>query len=229
MNIILKRIYEMCDREYKEFQQLLIPSVFPEAVLGLRSPRAMKIAKEFTGTKEGDLFLATLPHKYYDENVVHAYMLGIIKEDFDAKKKRISSFLPYVDNWAVCDGLCAHLKSFFKDKEKAFPFVLECISSNEEYTKRFGLVTLTCYYIQPEYIDRIIEIAISQKSEDYYVNMAIAWLLSICLVKEYEKTITVFQNPVLPKFVHNKSIQKAIESHQIDREKKEYLRGLKIK
>ena len=229
MNAVLARIYELCDPKYKEFHQRLIPSVESERVLGLRSPDAMKIAKEFTGTKEGELFLGEGGHKYYDENVVHAFMLGRLKEDFDSKKERILSFLPFVNNWAVCDGLVSHLKAFFSDKEKAFPFVLECIKSETVYTVRFGLVALTDYYICPLYIDRILEIALNIKSEEYYINMALAWLLSICLVKDYEKTLPFFEKNLLPKWVHNKSIQKATESYRICREKKEHLRSLKIK
>ena len=190
---------------------------------------AQKIAKKHADTGAGNEFLSSLPHKYYDENVVHAFMLGKLKCNSEELKRKIIEFLPYVDNWAVCDGLCSHLKSFFKSKEDFFPFVLSCVDSYAPYTVRFGLVCLLNYYIERDYIERILEIATRVKSNEYYVNMAIAWLVSFCLIKEYDSSLPLIEEKRLDKWVHNKSIQKACESHQIDTHKKDYLRSLKIR
>lgn len=229
METILKEILACADPLYREFHSKLIPTVDKCSVLGLRSPLAHKIAKKFANTDTGDAFLSSLPHKYYDENIVHAFILGNLKCDNRTLEKRITAFLPFVDNWAVCDGLCAHLKNFFKEPSIAYAFVTECVKSNAPYTVRFGIVSLLTYYIDGEHIEDIIKICKSIKSDEYYVNMAIAWLLSFCLIKEYEKTVPLIEEKCLDKWVHNKAIQKSCESYQIDETKKTYLRSLKIK
>ena len=229
MDTILNEILENRDLEYREFHKKLIPNIEEGKILGLRSAIAHTIAKKYANTSAGEDFLHSLPHRYYDENIVHAFMLGRIKKDKGAIKDLITEFLPYVDNWAVCDGLCAHLKSFFKSPEDVYDFVLECVKSKEPYTIRFGLVCLLDYYISDTYIDDILSICKSVKSEEYYVNMAIAWLISFCLIKEYEKTISLIEKRTLDKWVHNKSIQKALESYRVPLDKKDYLRSLKIK
>ena len=229
MGTILDELILAADPSYKEFHSKLIPTIYKNLVLGVRAPMAQKIAKKYTNTDVGNDFLSSLPHKYYDEYVVHAFMLGNLKCDSITLKCYVTSFLPYVDNWAVCDGLCAHLKWFFKNKEALFPFVLSCVESSEPYTVRFGLVSLLNYYIESNYIEHILEIATRIKSDEYYVNMAIAWLISFCLIKEYDSTLPLVESKRLDKWVHNKSIQKACESYQIDKSKKNYLRSLKIK
>ena len=186
MEVLLNEIQALSDPAYKEFQSKLIPTVNKDTVLGLRSPMAQKIAKKYANTDTGKAFLSALPHRYYDENMVHAFMLGCLKCDFAKLKQYIETFLPYVDNWAVCDGLCAHLKNFFKEPNRACAFVSECVSGNAPYTVRFGLVCLLSYYIDKEHIGDILEICKSIKSDEYYVNMAVAWLVSYCLIKEYQ-------------------------------------------
>ena len=229
MDIILNEIIKNADPNYKEFQGKLIPNIERDKILGLRSPMAQAIAKKYVGTNEGDLFLHSLPHRYYDEDIVHAFMLGRLRDDTEEIKSLVINFLPYVDNWAVCDGLCAHLKNFFKIPCQVYDFVVDCTKSDEPYTIRFGLVCLLNYYITPQYIDSILEICVNINSGEYYVNMAVAWLLSFCLIKEYEKAIKLFEAKCLDKWVHNKSIQKATESYRISKDKKDYLRSLKIK
>lgn len=229
METILKEIMECADPAYKNFHAKLIPVVDTGLILGVRAPLAQKIAKKYANTDTGEGFLNSLPHKYYDENIVHAFMLGKLRCEATELIKRISTFLPYVDNWAVCDGLCAHLKNLFKEPSTAYTFVTKCTENEAPYTVRFGLVCLLSYYIDNEHIGDILRICKKLKSEEYYVNMAIAWLLSFCLIKEYSATLPLFEEKSLDKWVHNKSIQKAIESYQIDNEKKTYLRSLKIK
>lgn len=229
MDAILEEIIKTADPAYKEFQQKLIPSVNRDSVLGVRAPRAQTIAKKYALTRVGDAFLSSLPHKYYDENIVHAFMLGALDCAEDELKSKIIDFLPYVDNWAVCDGLCSHLKSFFKNRDKHYGFALECAKSQSTYICRFGLVCLLLYYIDKAHLGDILEICRSVKSEEYYVKMAVAWLLSFCLIKEYEETLPLIKSKALPTWVHNKAIQKARESRQMTDTKKDFLKSLKIK
>ena len=229
MDTILTEIIKNADPVYRDFHKRLIPTVEENTVLGVRSPVAQAIAKKYANTPSGKEFLCSLPHRYYDENIVHAFMLGKLKCTQGELKAHIIEFLPYVDNWAVCDGLCAHLKNFFKNPCQVYDFVLECINSQGVYTLRFGLVCLLNYYITDEYIDRILEICTGIHSQEYYINMALAWLVSFCLIKQYDKTLPLIQRRRLSKWVHNKSIQKAIESYRINEEKKTYLRSLRIK
>ncbi|MBQ7789342.1 MAG: DNA alkylation repair protein [Clostridia bacterium] len=221
MSIILDEIVALCDNQYKEFSKKLIPGC--DNILGLRAPFARAIAKKYANTPIGSEFLSALPHKYHDENMVHAYMLGMQKDDTEKSKKMLIDFLPYVTNWAVCDSLCMSLKRFFKKPELVYDFVLECLKSDKTYTVRFGLVSLLDYYVDKKHIDDLIRISTNIKSEEYYINMALAWLLSVMLVKEYENTVVIFEKRLLPKWVHNKAIQKAKESYRINKEKKEYL------
>ncbi len=221
MSVILDEIVALCDDEYKEFSKKLIPGC--DNILGLRAPFGRAIAKKYANTTIASEFLSALPHKYHDENIVHAYMLGMQKDDTDKIKKRLSDFLPHINNWAVCDSLCMSLKSFFKKPNLVYDFVLDALKSDKTYTVRFGLVCLLDYYVDDEHIDALIQIATNIKSEEYYINMALAWLLSVMLVKQYENTVSVFEKGMLSKWVHNKAIQKAKESYRISKEKKEYL------
>ena len=227
MEIILKEIIECADPAYREFHAKLIPTVDSNTVLGVRSPLAQKIAKKYANTDTGNAFLCSLPHKYYDENIIHAFILGNLKCDRAQLQERISAFLPYVDNWAVCDGLCAHLKAFFTKPNEVYAFVRQCTRSTHPYTVRFGLVCLLSYYIDSEHITDILNICKEIRSDEYYVNMAIAWLISFCLIKEYSATLPLLEAHELNGWVHNKSIQKACESYRIEEEIKEYLKTLK--
>lgn len=229
MNIILKELFDVRDLRYKDFHKRLIPTINEDTILGVRAPLAQAIAKKYANADTGYAFLKELPHSYYDENIVHAFMLGNLKCEWNTLKSYISDFLPYVDNWAVCDGLISHLKSFFKNKDLAFSFVLDCLKSPLTYTVRFGLVALLNYYIDDTHIHQILEIARDIKSDEYYINMANAWLISFCLIKEYEKTLPLIEGRCLDKWVHNKSIQKAIESYRISNERKDYLKSLRFK
>ena len=229
MDEILKKIKDSADPAYRDFQSKLMPTVDRDTVLGLRAPLAHKIAKMYANTDTGKAFLLSLPHRYYDENIVHAFMLGNLKCTDEELQNHICAFLPYVDNWAVCDGLCAHLKSFFKSPDKAYSFVISCAKGEAPYTVRFGLVCLLNYYIDHAHISDILEICKDIHSEEYYVNMALAWLVSFCVIKEYGSTLPLLESKALDKWVHNKAIQKSCESYQINNDKKTYLRSLKIK
>ncbi|MBO5287633.1 MAG: DNA alkylation repair protein [Clostridia bacterium] len=245
INEILTEILTYADEKYKNFHSKLIPG--NDNVIGLRMPYAKEIARRYANTPLGNEFLASLPHRYYDEDIVHALMLGRLKADAGELKRLVSDFLPYVDNWAVCDSMCANLKNFFKKPSQVYDFVLSSLSSEYSFTVRFGIVSLLNYYIDSEHIDTILgecvrlshlvedgvgwrktPLGVSPYNENYYVNMAIAWLLSFCVVKEYSKAVKLFENRLLTKWVHNKAIQKSIESLRIDKATKEYLKTLKL-
>ncbi|MBR2024689.1 MAG: DNA alkylation repair protein [Clostridia bacterium] len=227
MDKILEEIILKKDDGYKDFHSKLVPNV--NNILGLRGPVAKEIAKKYANTDTGYAFLENLPHTYYDENLVHGYMLGFLKCDIDKTKEYIEKFLPYIDNWAVCDSMVCGLKRYFKNIDFVSNFVFDCLKSKKTYTVRFGLVSLLDYYVNDNYVDRIFEETLKIKSDEYYVKMAIAWLYSVCLVKRYEKTLPIIENKLLDKWTHNKAIQKAIESFRITNEQKQYLKNLKIK
>ncbi len=227
MNKILEEIILNKDDSYRKFHSKLVPNI--NNILGLRGPIAKQIAKKYANTDTGDAFLDSLPHTYYDEKLVHGYMLGYLKRDLNTLKRYLVDFLPYVDNWAVCDSMVCGLKNFFKNPDTVSEFIFSCLKSDKAYTVRFGIVSLLSYYINDKYIDMVIKSTLSIKSDEYYIKMAIAWLCSVCLVKQYDKAITVIENKQLDKWTHNKAIQKAIESFRITKEQKEYLRTLKIK
>ena len=227
MNNILDEIKNSADEKYGDFTAKLIPTVSRKKIIGVRAPIAKKIAKKYAGGTAGENFLSSLPHVYHDEYMVHAYMLGYPSLPFEDMKARILELLPYVDNWAVCDSLCASIKSFFGNRDLALDFVLFCLKSEHTYTVRFGLVCLLDYYIDEKHIDTLVSVAKTVKSEEYYINMALAWLVSIMLVKQYEKTLPIILGGALDLWVHNKSITKFAESRLPSREQKDYLKSLR--
>ena len=224
---IFNEIKNSADSSYKDFSAKLIPTLDKERILGVRAPMARKIAKKHASIKSGNEFLKSLPHNYHDENMVHAYMLGYTHATDEKMRDMILDFLPYVDNWAVCDSLCASLKFIGKDKEKNLDFLLEALKSEHIYTVRFGLVCLLNYYVSEKYIDVLLRAISEVKIEEYYINMALSWLISVMLVKEYSLTLPILESGQLSLWVHNKAIQKACESYRIKDTQKTYLTGLK--
>lgn len=227
MNNILNEIKINAEEGYGDFTAKLIPTLPREKILGVRAPNAKKIAKAYAKDEAGKSFLASLPHTYHDEYMVHAYMLGYLRLPFEEMKAQIAGLLPYVDNWAVCDSLCASIKHFFGNRDLALDFLTTCLKSGEIYTVRFGLVCLLDYYIDKKYIATLVSLVGTVKSEEYYVNMALAWLVSIMLIKEYEKTLPLILSGALDVWVHNKAISKFCESHQPSSEEKSYLKSLR--
>lgn len=228
MNPILTKLFECAEGDYKHFTKKLIPTLDEDAILGVRSGNLKKIAKAYSSKAEGNDFLCMLPHRYHDENMVHAYMLGYLKLDSDALKKHLLDFLPYVDNWAVCDSLASSVSSSLKNEALFYDFLIGLINDTHTYKRRFGIVCLI-YFINEKYIDCLISLMPKIKSQEYYVNMATAWLISFMLIKEYDHTLPLLKSKLLDPWVHNKAIQKAKESRQISKEAKDYLSTLKIK
>lgn len=222
---ILEKLFEMRDEKYAKFQANLIPTIDPKLFIGVRVPNARKLAKEIV--KEGgyEQFLNDLPHKYYDENMLHGLIVSENK-DWNECMKQVEEFLPYVDNWAVCDIMSP--KIFRKNKEKLLPLIEKWSASKDEYTCRFGIEMLMSYFLDEDFKKEYLEIPAKIKSDKYYINMMIAWFFATALAKQWDDTIVYIVEKRLEKWVHNKTIQKAVESRRITDAQKEYLRSCKL-
>ena len=223
---LLNKLFENQDKEYASFQAKLMPGIKEENVIGVRLPIARKIAKEYLKDEESKTFLKTLPHKYYDENIVHGMLISEIK-DYDTCIEEIERFLPYVDNWAVCDTMIP--KVLKKNKQDLLKKIKKWSKSKETYTCRFGIKMLMSFYLDEDFKEEYLEIPASVHSDEYYIQMMIAWFYATALAKKWDETIKYLENNKLDTWVHNKTIQKARESFRITDKQKEYLNTLKRK
>lgn len=221
---IQKRLLELSDEKNADFSAKLTPGIDREKFLGVRIPASRKLAKEIIKGNEHKDFLNSLPHKYYDENILHSILISEIK-DYDECVKYIDEFLPYVDNWAVCDTMSP--KAFNSEHERLMSDILRWVNSEQTYTIRFGLKILMAHFLDNDFKKEYLEIPARIKSNEYYINMMIAWFFATALAKQWDSTIMYIENGVLDKWVHNKTIQKARESYRITAEQKEYLKSLK--
>ena len=221
---IYDRLAAVRDEEYREFMIRLIPNVPPETVIGVRTPEMRKIAKEVFQGADRDAFLGSLPHRYYEENLVHFFMIAMIR-DFGACARAVEDFLPYVDCWPVSDQATPAV--FRKNHEKLLPYIKKWISSDRVYTARFGIRMLMNEFLGDDFRPEYPEAVASKKGEDYYLKMMIAWYFATALAKRYDEVIPYFEERRLDEWVHRKAIQKAIESFRVTEEHKEYLRSLK--
>ncbi|MBQ2872833.1 MAG: DNA alkylation repair protein [Bacilli bacterium] len=226
MEIITKILFENQDLKYREFNSKLIPNISKDNIIGVRVPVIRKIAKEIKDNSYIEEFFNELPHKYQEENILHGILLSNYK-DIDILLDKLDKFLVYADNWAVTDIISP--KIFKKYPNKVLDRIKIWINSSNEYVIRFGVVSLLQFYLDENFTSDILEMVSKIKSDYFYVNMAIAWFYSFALIKQYETTIKYFEDKKLDKWIHNKSIQKAIDSYRISKEKKDYLRKLKIK
>lgn len=226
MTKIQRKLFELSDKEYAKFQSKLTPSVDSAIFIGVRVPECRKLAKELykNNPAEVDDFLNSLPHKYYDENMLHGLLISEIG-DYNRCMKELEDFLPYVDNWAVCDIMSP--KCFRKHKNELLSAIELWTKSSEEYTVRFGLEMLMSHYLDDDFKPGILEIAAAVRSDKYYVNMMIAWFFATALTKQWNSTVSYIENNRLDPWVHNKTIQKARESYRITDEQKQYLLSLK--
>ena len=226
MEKITKELWALRDESYFQFHKKLIPNVPEERIIGVRTPALRKYAKEVAKRPEAYDFLQELPHEYYEENNLHGALLGLLYKDAESYLTELEKFLPYVDNWATCDMMGP--KVFKKNRPLVYEHVKRWIASGDTYTVRFGVVTLLGYFLEDAFVPEMLTLVAGIRSDEYYIKMAVAWYFSMALVKQYDATIPYLQNHVLPAWEHNKSIQKAIESYQIDKEMKQYLRSLKV-
>ena len=221
---ITDKLFELQDKEYGEFQAKLTPGIDKSQIIGVRVPAVRKLAKEYIKDEEAQEFLNTLPHEYYDENMLHGLLISEIK-DYENCIELIDKFLPYVDNWAVCDIMSP--KAFKKNKDKLIIKIKEWMKSKHTYTCRFGVEMLMSHFLDEDFKEEYLEMVSKIHSEEYYVQMVIAWLFATALAKQWDATIPYIENQKLDKWIHNKTIQKARESYRITDEQKEYLKGLK--
>lgn len=221
-------LFALKDENYRRFHAKLIPDIPIDNIIGVRTPVLRKYAKEVAKLQEANIFLESLPHIYYEENNLHGALLSLLyPKDIIAFMEQLERFLPYVDNWATCDMLSP--KIFKKHLPYVYERVQKWLQSDAVYTIRFGIVTLLGFYLDDAFEPEMLQLVANVRSEEYYVNMAVAWYFSMALVKQYDATLPYIQNRVLEPWTHNKSIQKAIESRRIPQETKAYLRGLKIR
>ena len=220
---IVKKLLSMQDLEYKAFHSKLMPTVDENRIIGIRIPVLRKFSKQLTAN-EAKEFLQNLPHFYYEENNLHAFIIERIG-DYDECINAVNEFLPFVDNWATCDSL--RPKVFKKHLPELLEQIKMWINSEYTYTVRFGLEMLMCYYLDEAFSTEILSLAASVKSEEYYVKMMLAWFFATALAKQYEATLPFIENDILDNWTHNKTVQKAVESYRITDEQKDYLKKLK--
>ncbi|MGP1430853.1 MAG: DNA alkylation repair protein [Treponema sp.] len=221
------RLFAMQDSAYKDFNKKLIPTVDEKTMIGIRTPVLKQFAKTLFKT-EPDLvtaFLGALPHQYFEENNLHAFLIENIK-DFDTALAETERFLPFIDNWATCDSFAPPL--FKKHPDEMYQKILEWIRSPHTYTVRYAIGLLLSNYLDSQFTPAALELVAGVHSEEYYVNMMIAWYFSFALIKQYDAAIPYIIDRKLAPFTHNKTIQKAIESRRIPAATKDYLRTLKI-
>ena len=216
----------MQDKKYAAFQAKLTPNLTLEDFIGVRTPDLKKFAKQLY--KEGGYqeFLNDLPHKCFDENQLHAFIIAEIK-DYDTCIKEVNNFLPYVNNWATCDQLSP--KSFKKNKDKLLKEIKVWIKSKETYTVRFAIGNLMRHYLEEDFDKKYPEMVSKVKSDEYYINMMIAWYFATALSKQYDSVLPYVTDNKLDVWTHNKTIQKAVESDRITPQQKDYLKSFKRK
>lgn len=225
MKTIQDRLFEYQDKEYAVFQVGLTPGITVDKCIGVRVPNVRKLAKEIVKEQNYDGFLRDLPHEYYDENMLHAAILSEIK-DVDKCMEYLEMFLPYVDNWAVCDTMKP--KIFAKNKELLMDRIKVWAESSHTFTCRFGMEMLMNHFLDKDFKPEYLEIPASVKSDEYYVKMMAAWFFATALAKQWDATIPyIEQNRLEDDWTHNKTIQKSRESYRILPEQKEYLKTLK--
>lgn len=224
---IKEKLFELADSKYKEFHSKLCPGT--NNIIGVRIPILRKYAKEIANQCEIKEILKQIDNKYYEEIMLQGMLIGIEKEEFKKVKKHIEEFIPKIDNWAVCDVFCAGLKITKKNKEEMWDFIQKYLKTDKEFEIRFAIVMILDFYIEEEYLQKNFKIFDNINSQDYYVQMAVAWAISICLIKFYDETIKYLSNANLDTFTYNKALQKAIESYRITDENKEKLRQMKKK
>lgn len=217
-------LYELSDEEYKKFHSGLCPNV--NDIIGVRLPKLREIAKNIA--KEDVIgFLDTYKCEFYEEKMIYGLVIGYMKSNFEIRLKYLDEFVPMIDNWAICDCTCSTYKFTNKNLEQMWKYLQKYINSQNEFEVRFACIMLMDYYLTDKYIDKVLEVYNNIKLEKYYVQMGVAWAISVAFVKYEEKTRKFLENNLLDKFTYNKALQKIIESNRIDKETKEEIRKMK--
>ncbi len=234
MTELQKRLFALQDTGYRDFQKKVIPSVPEERVIGVRTPELRRLAKDLRKQEPAlaDAFLGDLPHAFFDEDQLHAFLISLEK-DYEACIARVNAFLPFVDNWATCDQLSP--KVFGKHRDELLSEIGRWMASDHAYTVRFGMGMLMQWFLgedfRPEYPERVAAVRFRNGDEvdEYYVNMMRAWYFATALAKQYDTVLPMIEGQALDPWTHNKAIQKAVESYRITDEQKAYLKTLKVK
>ena len=233
-----EELFKLQDVKYRNFQKKLIPTVDPESVIGVRTPELRKLAKQLARLRTSktaadcktaadvEAFLKDLPHEYFDENQLHAFIVSEDK-DYERCMADVEEFLPYVDNWATCDQMSP--KVFKKNKDGLLLHVRKWLKSDRTYTVRFAIGMLMEHFLDDDFDPEYPKLVAKVKSDEYYVNMMIAWYFATALAKQHDAVIPYLEEQKLDVWTHNKTIQKARESYRITPEQKEYLKTLKRK
>lgn len=222
---VRKELFNLQDKKYKEFHSSLCPNT--NNIIGIRVPVLRKYAKELNKKYTIQELLKNIEDEYYEETMLKGILIGISKENYETILKYIKEFVPKINNWAICDTFCAGLKITKKYKKEIWNLIGKYLKSEKEFEIRFAIVMILDYYIEEEYLKEDFEIFNSINNECYYAKMAVAWAISIALVKYYERTIKYLEKCNLDNFTYNKAIQKALESYRITEDKKQILRKMK--
>ena len=223
---IQKELFSLQDKKYMKFLSKLTPNVSEDTIIGVRIPEIRKLAKKLIKNDQYEDFLKKLPHKYYDENLLHGAIISEIK-NFENCIQLLDNFFPFIDNWAVCDTISP--KIFKKHKRELIEKIREWVKSDKTYICRFGVEMLMTHFLDEDFENEYLEIVANIHSEEYYVKMVIAWFFATALAKKWDCAVIYLENDRLDVWVHNKTIQKARESLRILEDKKGYLKGLKRK
>lgn len=223
--IIKEDLFKLQDKKYQEFHSKLCPGT--DNIIGIRIPVLREYAKKLLKENDFKTLINYIDDEYYEEIMLQGMLIGLAKSDFNEIKPYIENFIPKIDNWAICDTFCAGLKITKKYKREMWNLINTYITSDEEFFIRFAVVMILDYYIEEEYIKENFKIFNNIKSDKYYVQMAVAWAISICFAKYFDKTIKYMKTANLDDFTYNKAIQKAIESYRITKEEKDILRKMK--
>lgn len=224
MKEIVDLLFSKQDIKYRDFQAPLFPNIDKERMIGVRTPELKKLAKELDGKEIAKKFIETLPHFYFDENQLHAFLISRIK-DYQTCLKEVEIFLPYIDNWGTCDQLSP--KVFAKHKDELIKSIKKWLNSDHVYVVRFAIGMLLCLYLDGGFKEEYLELVSNIRSNEYYINMMIAWYFATALAKQYSYAIKYIEDKKLDPWVHNKTIQKARESYRINDEQKAFLNSLK--
>ena len=225
-NEIVAELFRLQDKEYARMQAKIIPTVSPDRIIGVRTPALRDFARCLNKDQDIGEFLSYLPHQYFDEDQLHAFVISLEK-DFDKCIAEVDAFLPFIDNWATCDQLSP--RAFKKESEKLLPYIRIWIKSDKTYTVRFAIGLLMQHFLDDRFDLMYADEVAGIRSEEYYIKMMIAWYFATALAKQYELVLPYLEEKRLDDWVHNKAIQKSIESYRITDEQKAYLRTLKVR
>lgn len=222
---IVAELFRLQDKKYAAFQAKLIPTAEADRIIGVRTPELRALAKKLFKDEDTASFLTLLPHRYFEENQLHAFVISLEK-DFGKCIAEVETFLPFIDNWATCDQLSP--KAFKKEPEKLLSYICTWIKSDKVYTVRFAIGMLMQHFLDERFDPKYADMVAAVRSKEYYINMMIAWFFATALAKQYDSILPYMEGKKLDDWTHNKAIQKSVESYRITAEQKAYLKTLKV-